>query len=375
MQADPVLETKEFLESGDSKNSQNSIAGLGVEAAGELGAGMMDPESLAARLKKLGVDGKAEEKRLQERIAELSSWAKGFREPKATAQLASTVLLLSVTAWQSLVSDCIAGEISFRADLNRAVRRAVGLLASLQEEMALYNVRQDSEYLWKKHLHSLLYLADSASRLLQELERISTQAGERGLSKKAADVKETRNRLRQHLEEIAKLNHSQLHGKAEGLRVDPEWIETRWQELLNQLVCSAKSAEESAAKISLGNTALTASSTEWQALVSDCPPGEQSFRAHLNRVLRQAVGLRAAIQEETALYRACRSTRYQWRGHLSSLFYLASKVEKILPELEALRNEAQQRNLTTKAEHLMETIARIRQHLEEISKLRTELAG
>lgn len=334
-----------------------------------------DPESFAARLKTLGVDTKAEEKQLQEKIAELAAWAGKSREPKTSVQLANLVMPLSGTEWQTLASDPLIGEVSFRSDLHRTMRRAVGIQASVLEELALYNVRQDSEYLWKKHLQSLLFLAHCAALLLPELERISTQAGERGLAKKGTDVRESANRLREHLGQIARLDQSHLGGKADGLRVDPEVMESRWQELLHQLVCSAKNAEESRTEIALGNTALTASATEWQALVSDCPPGEQSFRADLNRVLRQAVGLRAAIQEETALYRASRSSRYQWRGHLSSLFYLAGKAEKLLPDLETLRKEAQQRNLDSKAEHLAETIATLREHLQEIAALRAELGG
>ena len=326
-------------------------------------------EDLAAKIKALGIDSKSEEGRLQEKIAELVSFAQTAVEPSLAIPVSNTALALSSTEWQALVSDFPASELSFRADLNRTLRRAVGLLVLIVEESGLYKVRRVSEHLWRKHLNSLFYLGHSASQVLPELAKLVEGAQVRGLSRKAEHLTQTAQRLRRHVEEISNLNPESLAVKTESLRLDPNWEENRLQELINQLVSFAKTRTEPVSTIPLSNTPLSVSSTEWQALVSDCPAAEESFRVNVNRALRRTIGLLAAIQEETALYKAHLDDKHRWKRHWSSLLYLADSSDKILPELEELGKEADRRNLCTKAEHLAEAVKRLRGHLIEISTL------
>ena len=156
----------------------------------------------AAKLKALGADSRTEEHRLQGSIGELVTYAKKVGEPAGTIQLANSVLEISATEWHALVTEY--PEKSFRADLNRALRRAVGVRAGMQEEAALYGART-VEGLRKKRAQSFLYLAQAACQMLPELEALEKLARSRGLVTKADDLKAAIARMAAHCELAAEI--------------------------------------------------------------------------------------------------------------------------------------------------------------------------
>lgn len=168
-------------------------------------ASPMTAADFVLRIDALGVDPKWEESHVELRISELVSFAKAAGEPLSTIPLANSVLVLSPTEWQTLVSEYPPTEESFRAGLHRIVRRAVGVLAGIQEEMALYEVRRTGEYLWKKHLNSLFYLLYTGSKILPDLENLDQEAQRRGLQKKSEHLFDTAGRLRQSLQQVSEL--------------------------------------------------------------------------------------------------------------------------------------------------------------------------
>ncbi|MBI3894399.1 MAG: hypothetical protein HY313_00565 [Acidobacteria bacterium] len=326
------------------------------------------PEALAAKMKALGIDTKSEEARLQEQISELVVFAQSKAEEVPAIQLPNSILVISSTEWQALLSSYPAGEKSFRADLSRGLRRAIGLLAMLQEESALYRVRQTSEHLWKKHLNTLVYLSYCASKLLPELEKLLVETQNRGLSRKAEHLGTIIARMRRYLEEVSDLGPQQEE-TGRGVRIDPKWEENRLQTLLNHLIAFAKGSAEPVPEIPLSKTVLAISATQWQALVSERPPGEESFREKLNQVLQRAVGLLGAIQEQLAAYHANADGKFSWKMPLNSLRYLSHCASEILPKLEALVGEAERRILSAKAEDLSRTVTLIRQYQAEIDQI------
>ncbi|MBI4460161.1 MAG: hypothetical protein HY648_08900 [Acidobacteria bacterium] len=325
--------------------------------------------SLAARIKALGVVTKSEELALQEKIGELTAFAQSRNEETPAIHFPNSVLPISSPEWQALLSSFPPGERSFRADFSRALRRTVGLLAALQEELALYQIRQASEHLWKKHLNSLVYLAHCAGELLPELMKLQSETRNRGLSRKEEHLASIVARLQQHLETVAALDPQQEAEAGNGLRIDPKWEENRLQSILKRLVEFASTSEEPVQEIPLGKTVLSISPTLWQALTAECPDGEISFRAEFNQALRRAVGLLAAIQEEMGAYQANAGSQFSWKKPLNSLRYLERCANEILPRLEALVKETQLRNLSQKAEHLAQSVAQLRQYQAEIGRL------
>src|SRR5262249_11981172 len=112
---------------------------------------------------------------------------------------------VSPAPWQALSAPVRPGEDSFRAGLSRTLRRAVGLLARMQEEVILYRDHRDNRRLRAEHLDSLLYLASCAADTEPELRRLEVEAMSRNLRAKAADLQQTIQRLRDFLSEIARI--------------------------------------------------------------------------------------------------------------------------------------------------------------------------
>lgn len=339
-----------------------------VNETGRLPAGSGTPD-VGGNWKALAIDVNAEEKQLQAAITKLMSVARQSSAPLASVPLSSSVFRISAAVWQALVSDYPEDEKSFRVALHQAVRRAVGILAAIQEEIALYKIRLTGDFLWKRHWNSLCYLDYCAAQVLPLLEQQGNEARHRGLMRKAEDVRQLASQLQHYRQQISESNPEKLVILSGGLKVDPKWLETNLQGMIHQLTLLARASEAPVASIPLPNSVLPLSATEWQALVTDYPETEKSFRADSNRVLRRAVGMLAALQEETALRQADIESKSWRKNHLSTLFYLGHSAAPLLPELEELGNEAQRRGLHAMAGHVQEMVARMQHHADHISKL------
>jgi len=161
------------------------------------------PQKLKVMLHTLGIDTVREEGRVRTLLNELVSFALAAGKPVSTVPLPSCSLTLAPWEAQSLVLEYPALEKSFRADFNRLVRRAVALLAAIEEEKAQYELRRHSEHHWKPHVDALFYLLWSGSEALPDLENLAQQAARRGLQEKAALLADTIERLRARLSEVS----------------------------------------------------------------------------------------------------------------------------------------------------------------------------
>lgn len=153
------------------------------------------------------------------------------------------------------------------------------------------------------------------------------------------------------------------------LRNDPRFEESRVGKLASDLVLFARCAPEPLTVLPLPNSILVVSPLEFQSLTVDYPAMEVSFRADLNSIVRRAVVLLAAIEDELALYKVRRSSEYLWRQHVNSLGYLLHAADQIVPDMDTLFQQAQERGLLSKAEQLGATIQRLRRRMSEIAEL------
>lgn len=165
------------------------------------GAGSQ-PDENATRMGILGTDPQVEETKLRAMVGAICTFARSADEAACAIPLPNASLLVSPWELQALRLDYPENEISFRAELNRALRRAMSLLACMEEECSLYKVRRFSEYLWKKHLNSLAYLLHHARRNLPELKKLVAEASRRGLYRKAQELNETAARLCTRVDEV-----------------------------------------------------------------------------------------------------------------------------------------------------------------------------
>lgn len=150
----------------------------------------------------LKVDPMWEQTVLLTMISRLTEYVRAQVDETSTIPLSNSELIVTDLELRSLHAEYDPQEESYRADLNRVLKRGVGLRATIQEEIQFYTVRRDSEHLWKKHFDSLCYLRESCLAFLPELDRIMTASRSRGLHRKAEQIGQTLSGLREQLEKI-----------------------------------------------------------------------------------------------------------------------------------------------------------------------------
>lgn len=163
------------------------------------------PEDSTTRTETRGVDPKSEDTRLQRLINHLVVFAGAAQERCSSIDLPNTSFEISETEWEALTNDSLLLEKSFRADLGRILRRAVGILAGIQEDMKLYGAA-GTRFQKKSHLTSLAYLKQNAAALLPDIEAAAEEARQRGLARKAQDIAETASKLTTRIEQIGQMD-------------------------------------------------------------------------------------------------------------------------------------------------------------------------
>lgn len=95
-------------------------------------------------------------------------------------------------------------EKSFRADYALLVRRIVGLIAAMMIELADYQQKRTSAYLWKQHADSLKYLLNKAQSALADIQRMRELCEQRGLAEKVKVLQSSAERLATQMQEVAR---------------------------------------------------------------------------------------------------------------------------------------------------------------------------
>jgi hypothetical protein len=161
----------------------------------------MPPEQ---QLKQLGVDVEQEALYLKNRNEEL------------TMRLRSNLTMISVpnsfaplmlaeweaSAFRTLFPD---SEQSFRADFARCVCRAITIIYRIYEEMPQYLEKKGTEYLWKRHYDSLVFLLYEGRSHKETLQQLASASDKRGLPEKSKQLQVTSQKLDTSLAKVAEL--------------------------------------------------------------------------------------------------------------------------------------------------------------------------
>ena len=158
--------------------------------------------SLDQQLKHLGVDSTQEALNLRTRAQELSLRLQS--NPTITA-IANPVAPLPLNEWESnaLRAQYPESEQTFRAEFARGVCRAIAILARIYEEVPLYIQKKGTEFLWKKHYDSLVYLLSEGRKQKQVLLDLAAVSEQRGLREKAKQLEVTAQKLDTGLSRVA----------------------------------------------------------------------------------------------------------------------------------------------------------------------------
>jgi hypothetical protein len=97
-------------------------------------------------------------------------------------------------------------DVSFRAEFGRQIQQAVAIRAAAAEEWTVYESKKNTtDYLWKAHYDSLVWLLFEGRQVSEKLIRFAKQASEKGLLERADQVLQTAGKLDETLAQLAKI--------------------------------------------------------------------------------------------------------------------------------------------------------------------------
>ena len=179
---------------------KDAVGQVGGQAGG-LSTQSMTPEQ---QLKQLGVDVEQEALYLRNRTEELTM---RLRSTASMSSIPNSFAPLMLTEWEAgafrtLFPD---SEQSFRADFARGICRAITVIYRIYEEIPAYLEKKGSEYLWKRHYDSLVYLLYEGRNQKEALAQLSAASDKRGLPEKARQLQTTMQKLDTSLGKVAEL--------------------------------------------------------------------------------------------------------------------------------------------------------------------------
>jgi hypothetical protein len=155
--------------------------------------------------KELGLDENREAQKLRFTLRSLVAF---FEVPENRLEIAARVgtVTLTFADWEarSLQTDYPDEDKSFRADFARAMKHTAALMMRMTEEIDLLSKKASSEYLWKPHYDSLVWLFAKGRDHVQVLNDFAAATGKRGLLEKQQQIAKTATRLVGSLEKVAK---------------------------------------------------------------------------------------------------------------------------------------------------------------------------
>lgn len=163
-----------------------------------------DAHSPEKQLKQLGVDAEQEALYLKSRIEELLMRLRGNPNLNSIPNSFAPLLLeeWEVSAMRNPFPET---EQSFRADFSRSITRAIAIIYRIYEEIPQFLEKKGTEFLWKRHYDSLVYLLYEGRNQKEVLMQLSSSAGGRGLAEKARQLAQTSSKLDVGLAKVAEL--------------------------------------------------------------------------------------------------------------------------------------------------------------------------
>ena len=209
-QGEATPDTKELLQD-DYRATANAFRDLGEIDRKELPPAPPPPPtteetatktSLEQQLRHLGVNPDQEYLNLRNRIQELSM---KFRSNLQTATVPNQVTPVHLHEWETgaFRAKYADDEETFRAEFARTVCHAIALVSRIYEEIPLYSEKKGSEFHWKKHYDSLVFLLYEGRKHKELLLSLSAASDQRGLHEKAKQLQVTAEKLNTAVEKAA----------------------------------------------------------------------------------------------------------------------------------------------------------------------------
>ena len=156
------------------------------------------------QLKQLGVDAVQETLYLRNRTEELLM---RVRSNPSMTSVPNSFAPLMLDEWETsaMRNPYPDSEQSFRADYARGITRALAIMYRIYEEIPQFLEKKGTEYLWKRHYDSLVFLLYEGRNQKEALLQLSSSSGGRGLKDKAKQLELTAHKLDIGLSKVAEL--------------------------------------------------------------------------------------------------------------------------------------------------------------------------
>jgi len=160
------------------------------------------PSEVEEQLTELGINVALEALSLRRRKEEIKTRLKTNPSLKS---LPGPLTSLALMDWESIAfrSDYPDTEESFRVEFARGICHAVSILVRIDEELAAYHEKKGTEYLWKRHYDSLLYLLQEGRLHKQRLGQLAVASERKGSIERAKQLLHTADRLESGLIKVA----------------------------------------------------------------------------------------------------------------------------------------------------------------------------
>jgi hypothetical protein len=200
--ASDLIET-DYRLTGDALRQLSEIGRKEVVSIGgaESAPQEVSPEQ---QLKQLGIDVDQEVLYLRNRADELTM---RLRANLSMSSIQNSFAPLLLSEWEASAFRTVypEAEQSFRADFAHSICRAITLIYRIYEEIPSYLEKQGSEYLWKRHYDSLVYLLYEGRNQRDVLGQLSAASEKRGLPEKSRHLQSTAQKLDVALAKVAEL--------------------------------------------------------------------------------------------------------------------------------------------------------------------------
>lgn len=156
------------------------------------------------QLKQLGISVEEEALYLRQRMEEL---AMRLRSNLSLTSIANPLAPLMLAEWEAtaLRTPYLESEQNFRANFARGISRAIAIICRIYEEIPPYLEKRGTEYLWKRHYDSLVYLLYEGRGHKENLLQLAEASQQRGLREKSKQLLATAQKLDTSLAKVAEL--------------------------------------------------------------------------------------------------------------------------------------------------------------------------
>ena len=193
----------DYRQTGDALRHISEIGRKEVAGAAA-GKAASEPATPEQQLKQLGVDIEQEALYLRNRNEELTM---RLRSNLNMTSVPNSFAPLILSEWEGGAFRTLfpEAEQSFRADFARALCRSITLIYRIYEEIPQYMEKKGSEYLWKRHYDSLVYLLYEGRAQKDVLSQLGGASEKRGLPEKSRQLQGTSQKLDTALAKVAEL--------------------------------------------------------------------------------------------------------------------------------------------------------------------------